>query len=752
MCGTVQGVGFRPFVYRTALREGLAGFVANTPSGVVVEAEGGAAALGRFRSCLAADAPALARIASVEEVELVPQGEQSFRIDTTRADGDAETLVPPDIALCADCRRELLDAADRRYRYPFTNCTNCGPRYTIVERIPYDRPFTAMKEFAMCPQCDGEYHDPLDRRFHAQPNACAECGPSLSLLDAAGAPLASDDPFGEAGALLAAGRILAIKGVGGFHLAVDAANADAVALLRERKGREEKPFAVMVRDLASAERFCFMEPAERELLSSPEAPIVLLRRRDGTPIADGVAPGNDRLGLMLPYSPLHLLLMASAPEALVLTSANVSEEPIVSDNDEAVVKLSGLADAFLMHDRPIAVKCDDSVAIVAAGRSRLLRRSRGYVPAPITLRHDGPPLLATGGELKATLALLKGRHAILSQHIGDMKNYEAYRHFEALASHLQRIFSTEAELLVHDLHPDYMTTRWALGQGKPTFGVQHHHAHLASCLAEHGHDGPAIGLTLDGTGYGIDGTVWGGEVLVGDASGATRFASLGPMPLPGGDAATRQVWRTALGWLHRSGAPLEGLPPLFQPQAQQVLELLDKGVGMAESSSCGRLFDAVASICGLRHEALYEGQAAIELMQAARGKLSGHRFDFGIERCDGRLQLSVAPLIRDVARAVRSGADAGEVASRFHSTLVAMFSEITRMASRETGLKTVVLSGGVFQNILLAEALCHELETAGFTLLLHQQIPPNDGGLSLGQAVIGREYLRGRYRGVTAMD
>ncbi len=742
--GIVQGVGFRPFVWRLAHQLDLAGFVRNASSGVVIEVEGEPDALDRFETALRSEAPPLARIDSIDR-QSIPSvcGEPGFIISESSGGEAMQTLISPDIATCSACLADIANPAGRRYRYAFTNCTDCGPRYTIVERIPYDRPFTTMKRFELCPDCQREYDDPADRRFHAQPNACPVCGPKLELRDSKGARLEVGDEITAAG-----GKILAIKGIGGFHLAVDASNEAAVRRLRSRKGREEKPFAVMVRDLAAARALCEISPEEEAALASPQAPIVLLRKRADLPLASSVAPGNDRLGVMLPYSPLHWLLLREGPKVLVMTSANFSEEPLVADNAEALERLVGVADAFLMHDRPIARRCDDSVVMSMAGAVRLIRRSRGYAPAPIRLAESGPPVLGTGGELKNALCLVKGGEAFMSQHIGDMKNYEAYRHFDDVAAHLQRIFQTEPELLVHDLHPAYMTTRWALEQGKPTLGVQHHHAHLASCLAEHRHSGPAIGLSLDGTGYGTDGTVWGGEVLIGDAARATRFASLESMPLPGGDAATRQVWRTALGWLHRSGVSPEGLECLRQPQSAQVLELLDKGVGTVESSSCGRLFDAVASICGVRHEARYEGQAAIELMQAAGGGIASAGYSFGFERQDNRWLMLISPIICDIAAAVRAGARAGEVAQRFHRTLIGMFAEVVRMASHETGLKTVALSGGVFQNQLLTEALAHDLESNGYQVLIHAQVPTNDGGISLGQAVIGREFLRGAYIGV----
>lgn len=747
--GIVQGVGFRPFAWRLAGRLALDGFVRNTGSGVVIEVEGEPGDLARFEAALRDEAPPLARIDSLVRQDIPPvEGEAGFVISDSTGGESMQTLISPDIAVCPACLRDIADAANRRYRYAFTNCTDCGPRYTIVERIPYDRPFTTMKGFALCPECRREYDDPADRRFHAQPNACPVCGPKLELRDANGVPLEVGDEISVACVMLSDGKILAIKGVGGFHLAVDASNEEAVQRLRSRKGREQKPLAVMVRDLDAARALCEIGPEEEAALASPQAPIVLLRKSPDLALASSVAPGNDRLGVMLPYSPLHFLLMREGSEVLVMTSANFSEEPLVAENAEALERLAGIADAFLMHDRPIARRCDDSVVVHLAGAMRLVRRSRGYSPAPIRLVASGPPVLGTGGELKNALCLAKGGEAFMSQHIGDMKNYEAYRHFDEVAAHMQRIFRTEAELLVHDLHPAYMTTRWALEQGRPLLGVQHHHAHLASCLAEHRCEGPAIGLMLDGVGYGTDGTAWGGEVLVGDAAAVTRFASLEPMPLPGGDSAVRQVWRTALGWLHRSGVSPEGLECFRQPQAAQVLELLAKGVGTADSSGCGRLFDAVASICGLRHEARYEGQAAIELMQAAGGRIADAGYSFGFERQHGRWLMLISPMLREIATAVRAGAVAAEVAQRFHRTLVGMLAEAAHMASHETGLKTVALSGGVFQNQLLAEALAHELESNGYKVLMHEQVPTNDGGISLGQAAIGREFLRGRYKGI----
>lgn len=746
--GIVQGVGYRPFVYRAAVSRGLKGFIRNTLSGVMIEVQGTPSAVDDFSRSLKSEGPPLSKIETILETPLPLAAEGGFSIGASGSGDEVETLVPPDIALCSDCRRELSDPSDRRYRYPFINCTNCGPRFTIVGRLPYDRPFTSMHGFTMCPECEREYHDPLDRRFHAQPNACPVCGPRALLLDASGKQLDMPDAVSGAAQMLREGKIVALKGVGGFHLAVDASNDGAVRRLRERKGRETKPFAVMARNPGIVSRYCDCTPAEAAALVSPEAPIVLLRKRGGEKLAPSVAPGNDRLGVMLPYSPLHALLFADSPEVLVMTSANFSEEPIVTDNEDALVRLCRIADYFLVHDRPIYLKCDDSVTVELSGKLRQLRRSRGYVPVPVFLREGGPVVLATGGELKNTLALLKGAHALLSQHIGDMKNYESRKHFEQTAEHLQHLFQAKPELIVHDLHPGYLTTQWAQKSGNSLLGVQHHHAHLASCLAENREKDPAIGIMLDGTGYGTDGTIWGGEVLVGDASGAQRFACLEQMPLPGGETAILQPWRTALGYLWRSCPGIPGLPFMEGKPVAPVIELLDKGTCVYETSSCGRLFDAVAALSGLRGEISYEGEAAIDLMHAAGGRAGEKAFPHEIAGEKGLRVMLVSPVVRAVANSVREGVPLREISRMFHRTLVNLFLDITSEASKLSGIRTVALSGGVFQNPLLFETLVHELETAGYRVLAHALVPSNDGGLSLGQAVIGRSFLAGNYQGI----
>ena len=782
--------------------------------------QGPSTLLEEFSRRLQGELPPLAYIEAIEERTLACVVDDGFVIGDSSSGDEVETLIPPDIALCSDCRRELLDPASRRFRYPFINCTNCGPRYTIVRRLPYDRPYTSMHGFTMCRECEREYHDPLDRRFHAQPNACPVCGPSLALLDASGTfipgdVLAEHDPLdvsfpaqphaalsgveplpadavAEAVALLKKGLIVALKGLGGFHLAVDGGNEDAVRRLRERKGREAKPFGVMMRDMELVRKYCEVSEGELAALTSAQAPIVLLKKQRSCALAPSVAPGNERLGVMLPYTPLHTLLFDGCIDVLVMTSANFSEEPIASENEEALLRLTGIADAFLMHDRPIYLKCDDSVSIHLSGELRQIRRSRGYVPAPIYLCGNGPVVLAAGGELKNTITILKGTHALLSQHIGDMKNFEAYRHFEHVVAHLQHLFQAAPELVVHDLHPGYMTTQWALKQHIPLLGVQHHHAHLAACLAENREEGPAIGLILDGTGYGTDGTIWGGELLIGDASGAERFASLELMPLPGGETAVMQPWRAALGYLHRSCAELPDLPFMKERSIEPVLELLQKRVNVVETSSCGRLFDAVAALCGLRGEITYEGEAAIALMHEAGGRMGSKPFRYGLHyekvpalaevlsaektmstndvpvvaeglmhaaagtvgkknalhEENGRWIILVSPIIQDVATALQEGLAVSEISRRFHRTLVNCFHQIIEKASKATGITTVSLSGGVFQNALLFETLVSELKANGYNVLTHSLVPSNDGGISLGQAVIGRKYLNGQYHGV----
>lgn len=760
--GIVQGVGFRPFVYRLALAHGLTGFVANTSDGVAIEAQGQVGQLEGFLVALRKEAPPLAQVGEIVFAPIPPSHSGEFVLRHSTASGPVSTLISPDVAVCEDCLAEFFTPADRRFRYPFINCTNCGPRYTIVECIPYDRPHTTMRGFAMCPACQREYDDPASRRFHAQPNCCPECGPQLSLVAPDGQQAAArDEALNEALRRLAAGEIVAIKGIGGFHLAVDATNGQAVQRLRQRKGREAKPLAIMVADLTAARKICLLDVLEEQAFASQERPIVLAAQKEGHGLAEEVAPGYDRFGLMLPYAPLHYLLLQGPVRALVMTSGNRSEEPICIENDEAVLRLAGIADGFLLHDRPIHLPCDDSVVALQAGMVRQIRRSRGFAPKPIVLAEAGAMVLGVGAELKNTVCLLKDTQAFCSQHIGDLKNLEAYRVFQQSIGQLAALFEIAPALIVHDLHPQYLSSRWAKEQKEPTLAVQHHHAHLVACLAENHHEGPAIGIILDGTGYGPDQTIWGGEVLLGDARGYQRVGALESLPLPGGDAAVQAPWRTAVSYLHAAcGGNLPELPFMAGQECGVILDMVRKGVNSPLTSSCGRLFDAVAAMSGGRQAIQYEAQAAIELMQTAGGRLGEEAFPCEVYEEDAiaelssvsartklipsgcMLKISVRSLIRAVAQAVQAGMAQGEISRRFHGGLITAFTRVAEEAGSRENIKTVALSGGVFQNRLLLEGLVASLGGAGFRVLVHKALPCNDGCISLGQAAIGREALK----------
>ena len=744
--GIVQGVGFRPFVYRLALARGLTGFVANTSDGVAIEAQGQVAQLEDFLVSLRKEAPPLAQVGEISSVSIPLNHDGEFVLRHSTASGPVSTLISPDVAVCEDCLAEFFAPTDRRFRYPFINCTNCGPRYTIVERIPYDRPHTTMRGFTMCAACQREYDDPANRRFHAQPNCCPDCGPQLSLVAADGRQVAQrDEALAEALRRLAAGEIVAVKGIGGFHLAVDAANGQAVRRLRQRKGREAKPLAVMVSDLSEARRICRLEALEEQALTNQARPIVLAAKNEGHGLAEEIASGYDQFGLMLPYAPLHYLLLQGPVRALVMTSANRSEEPICIENDEAVQRLAGIADCFLVHDRGIHLPCDDSVIALQAGMIRQIRRSRGFAPKPIGLAATGAMVLGVGAELKNTVCLLRDNQAFCSQHIGDLKNLEAYRVFQQTISQLGEIFEINPTLIAHDLHPQYLSSRWAKEQKVPTLAVQHHHAHLAACLAENRQDGLAIGIILDGTGYGPDQTIWGGEVLLGDARDYQRFAALESLPLPGGDAAVQAPWRTAISYLHAAyGANLPNLPFMAAHECGPILAMVEKGVNSPLTSSCGRLFDAVAAMSGGRQTIQYEAQAAIELMQMADGRLGEEVFPCEVYAENAMLKISVRFLIRAVAQAVRADVARGEISRRFHAGLVSAFTRVAEEARRRENINTVVLSGGVFQNRLLLEGMVASLGRVGFHVLAHKELPCNDACISLGQAVIGREALNKR--------
>ncbi len=738
--GIVQGVGFRPFVYRLARELDLCGQVANTAEGVEIVLEGDAADIADFCRRLREQSPPLARIAAVRVSDHAAAQRDGFTIVRSRSAARRTAFISPDVAVCRDCLREMNDPADRRYRYPFINCTNCGPRYTIIGAIPYDRATTSMHGFTMCARCRAEYDDPADRRFHAQPNACPECGPQVALHDRRGRLLPVRDPIARAAELLQQGRILAVKGLGGFHLAVNAVDDAAVAELRRRKHREQKPLALMSADLAHVARYARSDQGEREVLTSPVRPIVLLEKRLPNDISPRVSPQNRRYGVMLPYTPLHHLLLGAGFTALVMTSANPSGEPIVRGNREAFERLAGIADYFLVHDREIYQRCDDSIAAVVDGRPRLLRRSRGHVPAPVFLARPAPPILACGAELKNTVCLTRDRTAFLSQHIGDLQNAAAEAFFRKTIAHLQGILDITPRIVACDRHPDYRSSRYARAlRGVERVEVQHHHAHIAACLAENGHLGPVIGLAFDGTGYGDDGTVWGGEVLLVDLKTCRRLAHLRPVPLPGGDAAVRQPWRMALSHLVQvwgeslAGLDLPLLEKLSPEQVRVVARMAARGIHSPPTSSLGRLFDAVAALCGLRHEAAFEGQAAMALEAAARDTDDG--YPFGWESGGDRV-IDTGGIIRGVVRDLRGGVPTAEISGRFHTTLVRLFTELSVRLADRTGVKTVALSGGVFQNRLLLTGLSRTLRRAGITVLRHRQVPANDGGICLGQAAI----------------
>jgi hydrogenase maturation protein HypF len=746
--GVVQGVGFRPFVYSLATRLGLAGWVGNDADGVFAEVEGPAAGVQDFLAALVRDAPPLAQVERVTAQPITPDGRAGFEIVPSDPAGRRRTLVSADTATCADCLRELADPADRRFGYPFINCTNCGPRFTIVRDVPYDRPLTTMAGFAMCAACRAEYEDPGNRRFHAQPVCCPACGPRLRLVDAPGTGVKhhDDDPLAAAVQVLQDGQVLAVKGLGGYHLAVDARSQPAAARLRAAKHREDKPFAVMVPDLAAARDLCHVDELAEALLTSPRRPIVLLPRRPGgagqpSPIAEAVAPGNRQLGLMLPYTPLHHLLLRGFPHPMVLTSGNVSDEPIAYQDDDALARLGGLAGRFLTHDRPIHIRTDDSVVRPFRGRPAVLRRSRGYAPEPVAVRSRFTrPVLACGAELKNTFCLGREQHAFLSQHIGDLENYETLRSFTEGIEHFQRLFDVVPELVAHDLHPEYLSTKYALDRpGAELVGVQHHHAHIASCLADNDEAGPVIGVAFDGTGFGPDGTIWGGEFLVADLAVAERGGSLAGLPMPGGAAAIRQPWRMAAVYLDAAfpGALPDGLAVAARNAGSwaDVLALARRGVNSPVTSSAGRLFDAVAALLGVRDTINYEGQAAVELEQLA--SVRAEQAGYPARITSGRpFTVAGADLVRAAAEDLLAGQPPELISARFHRGVADLIVAACLLLRESSGLDTVALSGGVFQNLLLLGTVVELLEAAGFRVLTHSRVPPNDGGISLGQAVV----------------
>jgi hydrogenase maturation protein HypF len=753
--GVVQGVGFRPFVYRLARAHGLGGSVLNGSRGVSIEVEGKEGAVARFLDELGSSAPPAARPRRMTIAWTEPRRDGAlFTIDSSTPGGERALFPAADLAICELCLRELRDPADRRHAYPFLNCTDCGPRFTIIRALPYDRERTSMAAFQMCPACRAEYEDPGDRRFHAEPTACPECGPRLALLDPEGRTLAAADPLAEMVAALRAGKIVALKGLGGYHLACDATDGGAVADLRRRKAREAKPLAVMVASLEAARWLCMVTEAEADLLSSPARPIVLLEKRRpavGVPVADDVAPRLSHLGLMLPYTPLHHLVLDAARIPLVMTSGNGTDEPIAYEDRDAVSRLGGGADLFLAHDRPIQVRADDSVARVARGAPLLLRRARGYAPLAIPLPCEASrSILACGGELKSAFALVRGRDAFVSQHLGDLADERAWRAWLDAVAHWQRLLDCVPGVIAHDLHPGYRSTAYAQAlEGVERIAVQHHHAHIASCLADNGLDAPVIGVAWDGTGYGPDGHVWGGEFLVADLGGFERAGHLQEVPLPGGEAAIRQPWRMAAAFLGCAyGEAMERLDLDFvrrldRPAWHLLSRAVERGLNSPLTSSAGRLFDAVASLVGVRDTVAYEAQAAMELEALAEPE-ADRAYSARLGEADGRIVVRTADLICAVVEDLLAGTTPARIAARFHAALADVITQVCAHVRERTGVGRAALSGGVFQNLRLLRTAVARLEEAGFEVYTHRQVPPNDGGLALGQAAVAARLMAGR--------
>jgi hydrogenase maturation protein HypF len=755
--GVVQGVGFRPYVYNLARRFSLAGFVLNSPRGVFIEVEGDPAIVASFLAALPAEAPPLVRIAQILRTEIPTTGDSDFSIHESDAAGSAFALVPPDICVCDACLADTHEPANRRQDYPFTNCTNCGPRYSIILDVPYDRPMTTMAEFAMCDACLREYKDPANRRFHAQPNACPVCGPHLLLVEPgqpSPAPQTSRAILERIADILRAGGIVAWKGLGGYQLACDARQPAAVEELRRRKHRSEKPLAIMVADADVAASLCFVSPEAHAALVSRERPIVLLRRRPDVNLADAISPGSPTTGVMLPCTPMHDLLFRilrgrwDVDPALIMTSGNISEEPIVIDNDEAEQRLAGIADAFAHHNRRIHTRVDDSVVRVVSSHAMPMRRARGFAPMPVWLGRGEAEVLACGAQQKNTLCLTRAGFAIPSQHLGDLENFETLRFFEETLERMARLFHVTPAAVAYDLHPNYLSTQFALRlPGLRKIAVQHHHAHIASCMAEHQLDGRVIGVAWDGTGLGTDSTIWGGEFLAADYLGFDRYARLRPVLLPGGDSGVRETWRVARSYLLDTLGAIPDDPRwtvMGDPERLRIVDtMLTRRINTVPTSSAGRLFDAVSSLIGVRHSVSFEGQAAMMLEAAAEawtGPLP-HAYDFTIAAASPT-DVDLRPMIHQIVAEIDANTPQSRIAARFHSTLVAVISEVCRRMRAELQLNRVCLSGGCFQNAVLLEGCLETLHTEGFEVFCHREVPTNDGGISLGQAAIACEQLR----------
>ncbi len=752
--GVVQGVGFRPFVYGLATKYNLKGCVYNTSGDVQIEVEGKTEAIKQFQLELKTKPPPLAHIENITTTYHPPTGYKNFEIRRSITEEGKYQLISPDIATCQTCLNELLNPKNRRYRYPFTNCTNCGPRFTIIESMPYDRPKTTMRHFQMCPQCQTEYNNPLDRRFHAQPNACPKCGPQVKLVGAQGKEVTAEkikqphsDTIALASQLLKEGKIIAIKGLGGFLLACDASNEAAVKTLRQRKRRSYKPFAIMVSNMDEVKRHCYVSLEEEKLLTSPQSPIVLMKWRSDSSVSREVAPYLQYLGVMLPYTPLHHVLLRDTQLPLVMTSGNLSEEPIAKDNDEALRRLSGIADYFLIHNRDIYSRYDDSVAIVENGRQQLVRRARSYAPYPITLPFKTKQVLGCGAEMKNTFCLTKDSYAFLSQHIGDLENWETMEHFVSTISLYKKLFYIKPEIIACDFHPDYLSTKYAQELSESGVGlipVQHHHAHIASCMADNGIKKPVIGITFDGTGLGSDGHIWGGEFLVADYQGFNRMGHLEYLPLPGGDAAVKRPYRTAISYILSllGESALNRLAfkgRINDVEVDIIKRQIEARLNSPLNSSMGRLFDAVSALIGTRNKIDYEGQAAVELEMAAYSENCADNkesYPYCIIEDKGVRVVKLAALLSAVIGDLSQGTSQGRISIRFHNTIAQLTNEMCQVIANQTGIKQVALSGGVFQNRLLLRKIISLLENNGFQVFTHKQAPCNDGGISLGQAVI----------------
>jgi hydrogenase maturation protein HypF len=743
--GIVQGIGFRPHIYRLAQRLNLVGNVRNNSRGVNIEIEGDTHNIKRFISSLRDRPPPLSQITSIQTRNITPKKDTSFKIIKSQKFKQRDTFISPDIALCKACLSELFTKTDRRYLYPFINCTNCGPRFTIITDIPYDRSKTSMAPFKMCSNCQVEYDDPLNRRYHAQPNACHVCGPQIELLDNQGRTVTGNS-IEKSAAVLEQGKILAIKGLGGFHLAVDASNHEAVCALRMRKHRFEKPLALMVADLHIAHQIAYLDKNEEVMLQSLQRPIVLCTKRKDSSISGEVSLDNDYYGIMLPYTPLHEVLFWKCNlQVLVMTSANMSEEPICYQNDECITRMGHVADYFLVNNRDIHTRCDDSVIRLYGNKSFFIRRSRGYIPRPILLPEKGASVLAVGGHLKNTICFTKDRFAFVSQHIGDLENLATLRAFEKTIAHQQRLFEVGYQYIIHDLHPDYLSTKWVFEKSQvPSYGIQHHYAHILSVMAEHGLQHDVLGFALDGTGYGLDGTIWGGEILICNLQSFSRYAHFKILPMPGAEKAIREPWRMAISYIQScDGIQKDVIAELFPNRRKDIeilVQMIERKINSPLTSSCGRLFDAVAAILGIRQEVNYEGQAAILLeakAQAHHGNYTPNIGEFTLSKHNNITVINAEEIIERIIHLKLKGTSVQSLANAFHRRLIDIFTQIACRIYEEKKIRNVALSGGCFQNMILLQGLANALEKKGFKVYCNEQVPVNDGGISLGQAYWG---------------